>query len=39
MIQNLIFGVYPLIADFLVASVQVNKASKKGDSFYNTVSL
>ena len=39
MIQNLIFGVYPIIWDYLLESLQANKTSKKGHSFYNTVSL
>ena len=39
MIQNLIFGAYPLISDYLLESLQANKTSKKDHSFYNTVSL
>ena len=39
MIQNLIFGVYPIISDYLLESLQANKTSKKGHSFYNKVSL
>ena len=39
MIQNLIFGVYLLILDFLKDSLKANKNIKKVHAFYNTVAL
>ena len=39
MIQNLIFGVYLLILDFLAGVLKSAKTSRKVHSFYNTVSF
>ena len=38
-IQNVRFGLYLLISDFLEESLKANKASKKCHSFYKTVTL
>ena len=39
MIQNITFGVYLLISDFLVERLKANKNYQKDHLFYNTVSL